>query len=113
GADAVDEDLRAAPGNGVQPGVSEPRERLPDRQPRGPGDALPRARPERMQVDRVAAPDRAEQVLVVVDPEIGMVAALHEHAGTAGRERLLDFLEDHRLRQEVALARVARRSEER
>ena len=36
-----------------------------------------------------------------------MVAALHEQAGAAERERLLDLLEDDRLRQEVALALVA------
>ena len=36
-----------------------------------------------------------------------MVAALHQHAGAAERERLLDLLEDHRLRQQVALAPVA------
>ena len=36
-----------------------------------------------------------------------MVAALHQHAGAAERERLLDLLVDHRLRQQVALAPVA------
>src|SRR3954463_8419313 len=36
-----------------------------------------------------------------------MVAALHEQAGAAERERLLDLLEDDRLRQQVAVARVA------
>src|SRR5205085_11984153 len=47
------------------------------------------------------------------DPEVGMMAALHEQAGAADRERLLDLLEDHRLRQEVALADVARPAVER
>ena len=37
-----------------------------------------------------------------------MVASLHEEAGAADRERLLDLLVDHRLRQEVALAHVSR-----
>src|ERR1700750_195887 len=60
-----------------------------------------------MEVDLVAALDRAEQILVVVDREVGMVTALHQEAGAAERERLLDLLEDHRLRQEVTLARVA------
>ncbi len=36
-----------------------------------------------------------------------MVAALHQQARAAERERLLDLLEDDRLRQEVALALVA------
>ena len=37
-----------------------------------------------------------------------MVAALHEHRRAAERERLLDLLVDHGLRQHVALAGVAR-----
>ena len=37
-----------------------------------------------------------------------MVAALHEQAGAADRERLLDLLEDDGLREQVALALVAR-----
>src|SRR5256886_2522174 len=36
-----------------------------------------------------------------------MMAALHEQAGAAEGERLLDLLEDDRLRQQVALALVA------
>src|SRR5205807_8843886 len=51
--------------------------------------------------------DRGEEILVVVDAEIWMMAALHEQAGAAEGERLLDLLEDDRLRQEVALALVA------
>src|SRR4051812_14135350 len=60
-----------------------------------------------MQVDPVARLDRTKQVLVVVDAEIRVVAALHQETGAAERERLFDFLEDDRLRQEVALSRVA------
>src|SRR5438270_13823443 len=60
-----------------------------------------------MQVDLVLRPDRAEEILVIVDAEIGVVAALHEQTGAAERERLLDLLEDDGLRQQVALARVA------
>src|SRR3954468_23805796 len=60
-----------------------------------------------MQMDRVALLEGLEEILVVVDPEIGVVAALHEDAGAAERERLLDLLEDHRLRQQVALTAVA------
>ncbi len=60
-----------------------------------------------MQVHGVALLDRAEEVLVEVDPEIGMMAALHQQAGAAEREGLLDLLVDHRLGQQVALAPVA------
>ncbi len=107
-ADAVDEDLGAAAGNGVEAGVAQPRQRLRDRELRAPRDVLDLRRRERVQVDLVARLDRAEEILVVVDPEVGMVAALHEEPGAADREGLLDLLVDHRLRQEVALARVAR-----
>ena len=79
-----------------------------DGQLRPARDVLDLGRREAVQVDRVARLDRAEQILVAVDAEVGMVAALHEDAGAADRERLLDLLEDHRLRQQVALARVAR-----
>ncbi len=70
-------------------------------------DVLDLRRRERVQVDRVALLDRAEEVLVVVDGEVGVVPALHEDAGAADRECLLDLLEDDRLRQQVALGAVA------
>ena len=46
--------------------------------------------------------DRAEQVLVPLDLQIGMQAALHQHAGAAQVERLLNLVEDRFLRQDVA-----------
>src|SRR5438132_9560111 len=58
-------------------------------------------------MDLVTRLDRVEEILVVVDREVGVVAALHEEARAAERDRLLDLLEDDRLREEVALARVA------
>ena len=96
------------PGSRVQPRVPEARQRLRDVELRAARDVLDLGRRERVQVDPVALLDRAEQILVVLDPEIGVVAALHQHAGAAERERLLDLLEDHRLRQQVALGAVAR-----
>ena len=103
-ADAVDEDLAAAARHRVEAGVAQARERVGDRELRAARDVLDLGRRERVQVDRVARLDRAEEILVVVDPEVGVVAALHQHAGAAERERLLDLLVDHRLRQQVALA---------
>ena len=69
-ADAVDEDLGAAAGERVEPGVAQPRERLRDRQLRAARDVLHLGRRERVQVDRVALLDRAEEILVEVDPEV-------------------------------------------
>src|SRR5215467_6326461 len=59
-------------------------------------------------MDLVPRLDGREEVLVVVDSEIGVMAALHEQTRAAERERLLDLLEDDRLREQVALALVAR-----
>src|SRR5579862_7618815 len=59
-------------------------------------------------MDPVPRLDRAEEILVEVDAEIGVVSALHQQARAAERERLLDLLEDDRLRQQVPLPRVAR-----
>ena len=101
-ADAVDEDLGAAARKRVEAGVAQARERLGHRELRAARDVLDLRRRERVQVDLVARLDRAEEVLVEVDPEVGVVPALHEQARAADRERLLDLLVDHRLRQEVA-----------
>src|SRR5437773_2008597 len=57
-------------------------------------------------MDRIAALDRAEEILVVVDAEVRVVASLHQHTRTSERERLLDLLEDDGFRQEVALSTV-------
>jgi hypothetical protein len=106
-AHAVDENLGAATGNRVEPRVAQPGQRLGDRELRAARDVLHLGRRQRVQVDLVARLDRAEQILVVVDAEIGVVASLHEQAGAAERQCLLDLLEDDRLRQQVALALVA------
>src|SRR5262249_42900416 len=103
----VDEDLAAAAGDRVEPGVTQSRDRLPQRQLAAARDVLHLRRRQRVQVDLVTRLDRAEEILVVVDVEVGMMSALHQQAGAAERECLLDLLEDDRLRQEVALARVA------
>ena len=106
-ADAVDEDLGAAAGDRVEARVAETRERGRDAQLRAARDVLDLGRRQRVQVDRVALLERAEEVLVVVDAEVRVVPALHEDARAADRERLLDLLVDDRLREEVALGAVA------
>ena len=106
-ADAVDEDLAAAAGDRVEPGIAQAGDRLPECQLAAPGDVLDLRRRECMQMDLVTRLDRAEEIFVVVDAEIRMVAALHQEPGTAELEGLLDLLEDDRLRQQVALACVA------
>src|SRR6476620_5842868 len=63
-------------------------------------------------MNRVALLERAEEILVVVDAEVGVVAALHEDSGASDRQGLLDLLEDDRLRKQVPLGAVARTPEE-
>ena len=113
GANPVDEDLGAAAGDGVEPCVAQARERLGDGELGTSRDVLDLGRRERVQMDPVARLDRAEEILVVVDPEVRVMAALHEEAGAADRERLLDLLVDHGLRQEIRLALIARAPVER
>src|SRR5215470_8621702 len=55
-----------------------------------------------MQMDLVPRLDGREEVLVVVDSEIGVMAALHEQTRAAERQRLLALLEDDRLLEPVA-----------
>ena len=111
--DAVDEDLGAAAGNGVEAGVAKPRQRLGHGQLRAPRDVLDLGRREGVQVDLVPGLDRAEEILVVVDPEVGVMTALHQEPRATDREGLLDLLVDDGLREEVALAHVARSAVER
>ncbi len=106
-ADTIDEYLGATTGNGVEPCVAQARQRLRHGQLRAARDVLDLRRRERVQMDLVARLDRAEEILVVVDPEVGVVAALHEEPRAADGERLLDLLVDDRLGEEVSLARVA------
>ena len=107
-ADAVDEDLRAAARDRVEARVAQAGQRDRDAELRAACDVLDLRLGERVQVDRVALLDRAEEILVVVDREVGMVAALHEDARPTDRKRLLDLLEDDRFRQQVPLGAVAR-----
>ena len=101
------------PGSESRP-ASRSRESVSDERQLGlAGDVLDLARRERVQVDRVAGLDRPEQILVPLDAEVGVVAALHEDGGAAERQRLLDLLEDDGLGQRVALAGVARPAVER
>ena len=107
-AHAVDEDLRSASGDRVEARVAQPRQCLGDRELGAACDVLDLGRREHVQVNAVPLLDRAEEILVELDAEVRVMAALHEERGAADRQRLLDLLEDDRLRKEVALAAVAR-----
>src|SRR5436190_13598122 len=56
-----------------------------------------------MAPDVKALLDRAQQIFVPLDLEIGMQAALHQDAGSTQVDGLLDLVEDRFLRQDIAL----------
>ena len=55
---------------------------------------------------RIALFDVAEQILVPLDRQLGVVATLHQTAGPTNRDRLFDLRENDALRQHVTLARI-------
>ena len=106
----VIQNLRAAAGNGIEAGVHEPLDGVAQAEAADVGDVGDFGSGEAMQVDRETLLDAAEEVLIPLDLEIGMQAALHQDAGAAEVERLLDFLEDGFLGENIAfgVARAAR-----
>src|SRR6266496_4208715 len=87
-ANAVDEDLAAAARNRIEASLPQPRDRLPERELAAARNVLNLGRRKRVEVDLVARLDRAEEILVVVDAEVGVVPALHQEAGAAEGDRL-------------------------
>ena len=108
----VVKDLRAAAGNRIQTGVAQAGDGRLQIQPADRGDVLNLGRREAMQPDlRETALDGAEHLLVPLDLQIGMQAALHQHARAAEIEGLLNLLEDDVDAVDVAF-RVAHRTVE-
>ena len=62
-----------------------------------------------MQVDaRIGLLDGAQQVLVIVDAQIGVQPALHQNARAAERDGLFDFFENGLEGQDVSVLRAQR-----
>ena len=57
---------------------------------------------------RIALFDVAEQILVPLDRQLGVMTTLHQGARATNRDRLFDLREDDALWKDVALARIAR-----
>ena len=78
-ADAVDEDLGAAAGNAVEAGRDEPFDDCRRRQPIEPRDVQDLRRRQRVQLEvRISRLHRAEQILVPLERQIGIVTALQQ-----------------------------------
>ena len=85
-AHAVGQDLRPAAGNRVEAGRHQPPQRRLERQLRDAGDVLHLGRREPVDPDRVARLDPAEQLLVVLDAEVRVQAALQQDLPAAERD---------------------------
>ena len=103
----VVEDFGAAAGNGIETRVAQPGDGVAQDQPAHFGDVDDFRRGE-----AVAARCRetfvliaAQQVLVPLDLQVRVQAALHQHAGAAQVERLLNLVEDHFVRSGRSLLR--------
>ena len=108
-AHAIDEDLGAAAGNAVEPGRDQPLDDLRHRQPRQPREVNDFGRRERVQPERrITLLHRAEQVLVPLERQVGIVPALQQQLTAAERDRLVDLPEDLVEAEDVAFGRSDR-----
>ena len=91
----VRQHLRAGAGDRVQPGRLDPADRLLDGDAGDLGHVQDLARPDRVDDQlRVGRLDRGEQLLVVLDAVVRVVAALQHHLGRAEVDRLAAAAQD-------------------
>ena len=98
----VVQNLGAAAGQGIETRVAQTRQRVAERQAADFGDVHDLGGREAMAPDIEALLDRAQQILIPFDIQVRVQAALHQDAGAAQVDGLLDFLEDDFLRMHVA-----------
>ncbi len=94
-ADFVVENFGAAAGDGIESGIAQAKNRVTNAEAAvlGNGDDLGRG--VAMQMDlRKAVFNSAQHSFVPIDFEVGMKAALHQHAGAAEFDGLADFFVD-------------------
>ena len=96
------QNLRAAAWNRIEARVAKPRNGVAQAEPADIRDIRDLGRGEAMQMNREPLLDRAEKILVPLDLEVRMQSALHQHAGAAQIERLLNLFEDRFLGKDVA-----------
>ena len=111
-AHAIDQDLGAAAGQGVEAGRDQaPQHRL-ERQRLEAAQVQDLLGRQRVQLDRIARLQVAEQILVPLDAQLGVEPALQEDLDAAGVDGLLDLLAQLLARQHVGVVGVARVAEE-
>ena len=105
-AHAIDEDLGAAARNAVEPGGDETIDDRRHRQLRQARQVNHLRRRQRVQLERrIALLDRAEQILVPRQRQVGIVAALQQQLDAADGDRLVDLPEDLVEAEHVAVRR--------
>ena len=108
-AHAVDQDFRAAAGHAVEAGGNQPLEHLRHRQLRETGQVDDFRRRQRVQLERgIALLDRAEQILVPRERQVGIVAALQQQLDPADRDSLVDLAEQLVESEDIAFRRSDR-----
>src|SRR6476469_4716010 len=106
------ENLGSAARYGIEAGISQSGDRVPQGQAADLGDVHDFRRRKTVLPDIEATPDRAQQIFVPFDMEVRMQTALHQDPGAAQVDCLLDFLEDLFLGENVAFG-MAHRAVER
>src|ERR1700723_3223559 len=105
----VVENFRAAARNRIESGIAQARDRIAHRKPRNLGDAQNFRRRKTVQMHlRKFLLDRAQHVLVELNPKIRMQAALHQHTRAANLDHLPDLFVDCFERKDVAVFRPQR-----
>ena len=115
-ADLVVEDLAAAAGQRIQSGVFQPAHYRLVIEPADQMNVVYLGRRKTVKLKfRIFCVQRAQQLLVPLDIKIRMQAALHQHAGAAESDRLVDPFADlvDRMHVRVGLARPAIKRAER
>ena len=104
-AHAIDEDLGAAAGNAVEARGDQPIDHGRHRQARRAREVDHLGRRQRVQLERrIALLHRAEEILVPLDRQVGVVAALQQQLHAADGDRLVDLAEDLVEAEDVAFA---------
>src|SRR6059036_3652383 len=98
------------PGDGVEPRLLQPVQDLVQRAPAHMDDVLDLRRRKRVDVEGgVAFLEGSQQIFVPFQGKRGVMAPLHQDAGTPQLQGLLDLLEENLLGVEVPLRRVPRK----
>src|SRR5208337_3547495 len=105
----VVQDFRPTAGDGIEAGIHETHNRVTNIHAGDFSDVQNLRSGEAVQMkDGVTLPDTGEQVLVIIDFEVRVKAALHEDSRATQGERFIDLLEDRLERLDVSLRRTHR-----